>query len=120
MKKLLLLSCLWLLGSCSFAHTVLTPINQLYREVLPEWIGANITQLTKQWGYPTAKDTAPNGNPLWIYECSGDSGECKTYIETDSAGVIVNWQCEGSRCPCGGVLSRYKHPNPANPTYKGM
>jgi hypothetical protein len=120
MRSLLLLGCVWLVGSCAFTHTVFTPIGQLYREALPEWTGENIQKLTKQWGYPTAKDVAPNGNPLWIYSCSTNEGECKTHIETDGDGVIVNWQVEGSACPCGGDMGRYYNPSPLNPSRKGL
>jgi hypothetical protein len=120
MKRLVLLTCLCLVSSCSLMHTIATPIGQLYREMLPEWVGVNINQLTKQWGYPTAKDEAPNGNRLWIYSCSRDGGECKTYFETDGDGTIVHWQVDGTRCPCEENLFRYKNQHPKNPTYKGM
>ncbi|MCB2182459.1 MAG: hypothetical protein KQH63_10565 [Desulfobulbaceae bacterium] len=58
------ISCV-LLVSCASLDT---SSNEPYKRVCQSWMGHNINELIRSWGYPQRKDSMPNGNTLYTYD----------------------------------------------------
>lgn len=98
--------------------------NEAYKNVCNSWVGHNINELIRQWGYPQQIGDMPNGNKVYIFlrsnsvqskdpdiivpvgktmmVLSGDVSTttyyCKTNIEATQDGRIVFWRFEGNSC----------------------
>lgn len=91
-----------------------------YEAILNSWVGSDINDLMRSWGYPVGSFQAPNGNTVYVYSSSNSvttpirtysfnnvltttGGQtldlwCRTFFEIDSSKKIVLWRWEGNNC----------------------
>jgi len=59
-----------------------------YETILNSWVGHDINDLVKSWGYPTNTFKAPNGNTVYAYERAA-AGVSPTYTAPTQTNVTV-------------------------------
>lgn len=79
MKKLIVISLLFLLAGCQ--------TEAKFKQSMNSWIGSDAQSLVNQWGYPASTMTAPNGNEVYVYSNSGSAyiPQTTTYNTTANA-----------------------------------
>lgn len=95
-----------------------------YRQICESWVGHDINELIRAWGYPQRTNTMPNGNTMYTYYKSNTRTEsdpvlllpskgmsmavggdtttytnfCETSIETSRSGNILFISWRGNIC----------------------